>query len=71
MASAPRMTLIHEPGEFAEARAAERAQNALQCAVAARTVASYAENAADCESLLAMLGLDARAGKQAKAGDRG
>lgn len=70
MASAPHFTLIHEPGEFAEARAAEKAENARQCAVAARTVASYAENAADCESLLAMLGLDARAGKQAKACDR-
>ncbi|MBF6467175.1 hypothetical protein IU427_18590 [Nocardia beijingensis] len=71
MASARHITLIHEPGEFAEARAAEKAANARQCAVAARTVASYAENAADCESLLAMLGLDALAGKQARAGGRG
>ncbi|BDT95001.1 MULTISPECIES: hypothetical protein [Nocardia] len=71
MASARHITLIHEPGEFAVARAAEKAENARQCAVAARTVASYAENAADCESLLAMLGLDALAGKQARAGERG
>ncbi|MFI9414570.1 MULTISPECIES: hypothetical protein [Nocardia] len=71
MASARHITLIHEPGEFAEARAAEKAANARQCAVAARTVASYAENAADCESLLAMLGLDAEAGKQAKVADHG
>ncbi|MFI9505196.1 hypothetical protein [Nocardia sp. NPDC052566] len=56
----------HEPGEFAEARAAEKAENARQSAIAARTVASHAQNAADCMSLLAMLGLDAMAGKRAK-----
>ncbi|MGQ4596572.1 hypothetical protein [Nocardia sp. R6R-6] len=71
MASARHITLIQEPGEFAEARAAEKAENARQCAVAARTVASYAEDVADCQSLLAMLGLDARAGKQAGAADHG
>ncbi|QIS10316.1 hypothetical protein [Nocardia arthritidis] len=56
---------LHEPGEFAEARAAERAESARQSAIAARTVASHAHNAADCMSLLAMLGLDAMAGKLA------
>lgn len=56
----------HEPGEFAEARAAEKAESARQSAIAARTVASHATNAADCMSLLAMLGLDAMAGKLAK-----
>ncbi|WP_040775971.1 hypothetical protein [Nocardia pneumoniae] len=71
MASARHITLIHEPGEFAEARAAEKAENARQCAVAARTVASYSEDAADCQSLLAMLGLDALAGKQVRAANRG
>ncbi|WP_454199775.1 hypothetical protein [Nocardia sp. Marseille-Q1738] len=71
MASARHITLVHEPGEFAEARAAEKAATARQCAVAARTVASYAEDASDCQSLLAMLGLDARAGKQARVADRG
>lgn len=66
MPPARNITLIHEQNEFAEARAAEKAENARQCAIAARTVASHAENAADCESLLAMLGLDALAGKQAR-----
>ncbi|MCP2297361.1 hypothetical protein APR11_003796 [Nocardia amikacinitolerans] len=56
-------------GEFAEARAAEKAQNARQHAIAARTVAGYAHDAADCESLLAMLGLDALAGKRARGFD--
>ncbi|MFX0579517.1 hypothetical protein [Nocardia nepalensis] len=66
MPPARHITLIPEQSEFAEARAAEKAENARQSAIAARTVASHAENAADCESLLAMLGLDALAGKMAK-----
>ncbi|MEV6137902.1 hypothetical protein AB0L63_17910 [Nocardia sp. NPDC051990] len=66
MPPARHITVIPEQSEFAESRAAEKAENARQCAIAARTVASHAENAADCESLLAMLGLDAKAGKMAK-----
>lgn len=69
MSPARHITLIHEPGEFAEARAAEKAENARQSAMAARTVASYSQNADDCQSLLAMLGLDALAGKQARVCD--
>ncbi|MGN2640798.1 hypothetical protein ACWEKT_13830 [Nocardia takedensis] len=65
MPAARNITLVHEPNEFAEARAAEKAENARQSAIAARTVAGHAENAADCQALLAMLGLDALAGKQA------
>ncbi|MEV0031247.1 hypothetical protein [Nocardia sp. NPDC050793] len=61
--------LVPSPGEFAEARAAEKAENARKSAIAARTVAGYAHDAADCQSLLAMLGLDAQAGKHAKGFD--
>lgn len=66
MPTARHITLIQEQSEFAEARAAEKAECARQSAMAARTVASHSENAADCMSLLAMLGLDAMAGKLAK-----
>ncbi|MET8653217.1 MULTISPECIES: hypothetical protein [Nocardia] len=66
MPPARHMSLIHEQNEFAEARAAEKAETARQSAIAARTVASHSENADDCQSLLAMLGLDALAGKHAK-----
>ncbi|MEV4233853.1 MULTISPECIES: hypothetical protein [unclassified Nocardia] len=68
MPTARHITLISEQSEFAEARAAEKAETARQCAIAARTVASHSQDAADCESLLAMLGLDALAGKMARTG---
>ncbi|WP_433194065.1 hypothetical protein ACQP1G_35620 [Nocardia sp. CA-107356] len=66
MPPARHITLISEQSDFAESRAAEKAENARQSAIAARTVASHSENAADCVALLAMLGLDAMAGKMAK-----
>ncbi|WP_040795105.1 hypothetical protein [Nocardia higoensis] len=53
----------HEQYEFSEMRAAEKAEFARKRAIAARTVAGHAHNAADCLSLLSMLGLDAQAGK--------
>ncbi|MET9214376.1 MULTISPECIES: hypothetical protein [unclassified Nocardia] len=64
MSTERHITLVQEQSEFAEARSAEKAENARQCAVAARTVASHSHDAEDCVSLLAMLGLDALAGKQ-------
>ncbi|GAB2674932.1 hypothetical protein ACWDYH_14675 [Nocardia goodfellowii] len=66
MPQARHITLVHEANEFADARAAEKLETARQNAVAARTVASHSQNADDCQSLLAMLGLDALAGKHAK-----
>lgn len=54
-----------ELAEFAEIRSAERAEAARRSAVAARIVAGHATDAADCRHLLAMLGLDAEAGKLA------
>ncbi|MGW5381764.1 hypothetical protein [Nocardia sp. NPDC003963] len=51
--------------EFAEIRSAERAEAARRSAVAARIVAGHSTDAADCRNLLAMLGLDAEAGKLA------
>ncbi|MEV0250882.1 hypothetical protein AB0H76_30105 [Nocardia sp. NPDC050712] len=66
MPQARHITLVHEQNEFAEARAAEKAETARQSAIAARTVASHSQNADDCQSLLAMLGLDALAGKHAR-----
>ncbi|GGK62557.1 hypothetical protein [Nocardia camponoti] len=64
MSTERHITLVSEQSEFAEARNAEKAANAHQCAVAARTVAAHSQDADDCVSLLAMLGLDAAAGKQ-------
>ncbi|MFC4372517.1 hypothetical protein ACFO5K_00255 [Nocardia halotolerans] len=64
MSTERHITLVHEQSEFAEARSAEKAETARQCAVAARTVASHSNDADDCVSLLAMLGLDALAGKE-------
>ncbi|WP_067841628.1 hypothetical protein [Nocardia lijiangensis] len=61
--------LVPCSGEFAETRAAQKAESARKSAIAARTVAAHAYDAADCESLLAMLGLDAQAGKHAKGFD--
>ncbi|MBB5918545.1 hypothetical protein BJY24_007457 [Nocardia transvalensis] len=60
-----RTPFVNDQSEFAESRAAERAEGARRRALAARAVASHASDAADCESLLAMLGLDAAAGKEA------
>ncbi|MGI5218346.1 hypothetical protein [Nocardia sp. CA-290969] len=54
-----------ELAEFAEIRSAERAEVARRSAVAARIVAGHSTDAADCRNLLAMLGLDAEAGKLA------
>ncbi|MFQ6228349.1 hypothetical protein [Nocardia sp. NPDC002869] len=51
--------------EFAEIRNAERVEVARRSAVAARIVAGHSTDAADCRNLLAMLGLDAEAGKLA------
>ncbi|WP_063058054.1 hypothetical protein [Nocardia sienata] len=51
--------------EFAEIRNAERAEVARRSAVAARIVAGHSTDVADCRNLLAMLGLDAEAGKLA------
>ena len=49
----------HEVGESFRARAAEELHTADQRANAVRTVAGHAIDAADCEMLLALLGLDA------------
>ncbi|WP_067536213.1 hypothetical protein [Nocardia crassostreae] len=57
--------LMHEYSEFEEARAAEKAACARQNALAARTVAGHSLDAADCDFLLRMLGLDAAAGMDA------
>jgi len=65
LAETRRAQLVPEQYEFAEMRAAEKVALAQKRAVAARTVAGHAQDAADCESLLAMLGLDAQAGKLA------
>ncbi|NNH70613.1 hypothetical protein HLB23_12190 [Nocardia uniformis] len=59
MTSARQTTLQHEPSEFSAARAAEKAACAKQNTQAAITVASHAIDAADCDYLLQMLGLDA------------
>ncbi|MBF6212104.1 hypothetical protein IU433_23045 [Nocardia puris] len=64
MSTARRVRLVHDQNEFAEAKAAEKAEVERVNAMAARTVAGHSQNAADCESLLAMLGLDALAGRQ-------
>ncbi|AHH20597.1 hypothetical protein NONO_c58200 [Nocardia nova SH22a] len=54
---------VTDQGEFAEARAAEKAETERRNALAARAVASHSVDVADCVSLLMMLGLDAGAGK--------
>jgi hypothetical protein len=43
---------------FAEVRAAEKAAHLERSALAAKTVAFHAHDAAECSELLAMLGLD-------------
>ncbi len=62
------MTLAHEAapttGRIAAAREIEFLHNAEQCGKAARTVADHADDVADCQRLLEMLGLDAASGKR-------
>ena len=58
MASAQHTTLLTEQSEFAESRAAEKAEGIRRSVMATRTVASHSVDAADCRSLLAMLGLE-------------
>lgn len=58
-----RVTLVHEQGEFAEARAAERAETERLSTLAVRTVAGHSLDADDCAALLSMLGLDAGSGQ--------
>lgn len=50
--------LVDEESTFAGLRAAEKAACARRNALAAKTVAGYSKDAAECEHLLAMLGLD-------------
>jgi hypothetical protein len=52
-----------EHGRFAENRANEKIRGAIENSRAARTVASHANDAQDCASLLEMLGLDPLQGK--------
>ncbi|WP_018684102.1 hypothetical protein [Actinokineospora enzanensis] len=52
------------PGRIVAAREVETLHNAEQCSKAARTVADHASDAADCQRLLEMLGLDASVGKR-------
>ncbi|AYF78470.1 hypothetical protein D7D52_36800 [Nocardia yunnanensis] len=59
MPPARETTLRHEHSEFSAARAAEKAACAEQNKLAAHTVAAHALDAADCASLLEMLGLNA------------
>ncbi|WP_227980625.1 hypothetical protein [Nocardia spumae] len=65
MSQAYPITAVADHGEFAEVRAAEKAETERRNALAARTVASHSTDAADCVSLLTMLGLDAANGKSA------
>lgn len=58
--------IVADQSEFAEARAAEKAETERRNALAARAVASHSTDAPDCISLLSMLGLDAAAGKAAE-----
>ncbi|GLZ40511.1 hypothetical protein [Actinokineospora sp. NBRC 105648] len=55
---------VPSPGRIAAAREIESLHNAEQCSRAARTVADHADDAADCQRLLDMLGLDPALGKQ-------
>jgi Family of unknown function (DUF5994) len=54
----------HEAGESFRARAAEELHTAGERAQAVRTVAGHAVDAADCEMLLSVLGLDALVGAE-------
>jgi hypothetical protein len=58
MTAARSIRLSDEEGTFADMRAAEKVACAERNVLAAKTVAEYAENAAECAELLAMLGLD-------------
>ena len=58
MTSARSNPFIDPPAAFAEVRAAEKAAHLERNALAAKTVAFFAQDAADCSELLAMLGLD-------------
>jgi hypothetical protein len=63
MSEPDRVSLPHEQSEFAETRAAERAESARRSTLAARAVASHSLDVDDCTALLAMLGLDASTGR--------
>ncbi|HWE91555.1 MAG TPA: hypothetical protein VG317_18995 [Pseudonocardiaceae bacterium] len=56
-----------EYGRLTRAREVEQIHSSVQNARAARTVAGHAADAEDCGHLLAMLGLDAREGKDISA----
>jgi uncharacterized protein DUF5994 len=58
----------HEAGESFRARAAEERHTAGERAHAMRTVAGHAVDAADCEMLLSVLGLDAAGSRHAEPG---
>ncbi len=58
MAAARNIQLVDEASTFANLRAAEKEACLQRNALAATTVATYSENAAECAELLAMLGLD-------------
>ncbi|MFE3055391.1 hypothetical protein [Nocardia sp. NPDC059239] len=64
MTSARQTTLHHEQSGFTAARAAEKAAQEKQNAMAALTVAGHALDVADCAHLLRMLGLDAGSQEQ-------
>lgn len=63
MTPASKASTAPEHGRFAETRANERIRGAIENGRAARTVASHANDAQDCASLLEMLGLDPVQGK--------
>ncbi|NKY49303.1 hypothetical protein [Nocardia vermiculata] len=71
MSQERRVTLVHEQGEFAETRAAEKAETERRNALAVRTVAGHSIDAADCTALLQMLGLDAESGQHSEAAPAG
>lgn len=58
MTSARSNPLDDPPTAFADVRAAEKAAGLERNALAAKTVAVHARDAAECTALLAMLGLD-------------
>ncbi|MEV0355738.1 hypothetical protein AB0H71_06685 [Nocardia sp. NPDC050697] len=51
-------TAHDEARTFAHVRAAEKAADEQRAALAAKTVAEYSRDAAECSALLDMLGLD-------------
>jgi hypothetical protein len=64
MTMVQQLSPAQEHGRFAEVKANEKLHADIQNCKAARTVAEHATNAADCASLLEMLGLDASEGKR-------